>query len=201
MFKLRASAGGKAMTNPRSKSETISKTTISYLQEWYKEQLYGVRKEISSKYLTKGNEKEDKAIDKVIEWLDTPFGIKNDLSFEDDYFTGTPDLIIDGVVYDTKCSWDCFTFPLFDKEITNKDYFYQLQIYMHLTGCKKAVLAYVLLNTPDDITYEEKHDYSGLNKSLRIKAFNINYDPEVIETLKDKVINCRRYLKSIELCE
>jgi len=44
LFKARASSSGKLMTKPRSKSEVLSKTTKSYLEEWTKEQIYGVRK-------------------------------------------------------------------------------------------------------------------------------------------------------------
>jgi hypothetical protein len=197
MFKVRASAGGKLMTAPRSKTETLSETTKTYLYEWLTEKIYGVRKEIKSKYLNKGLKLEDTAIDKTIEWLDLPFTIKNEKFFEDDYFTGTPDLIVDGVVYDTKCSWDCFTFPLFDTEIPTKDYFYQLQIYMELTGCKKAVLVYVLLNTPEELTYEDKHNYDNLDKKYRIKTYEIDYDSEVIDKLKEKVIESRKFIETL----
>jgi len=197
MFKARASAGGKLMTAPRSKTETLSETTKTYLYEWLTEKIYGVRKEIKSKYLNKGLKLEDTAIDKTIEWLDLPFTIKNEQFFEDDYFTGTPDLIVDGVVYDTKCSWDCFTFPLFDTEIPTKDYFYQLQIYMELTGCKKAKLVYVLLNTPEELTYEDKHNYDNLDKRYRIKTYEIDYDSEVIEKLKEKVIESRKFIETL----
>ena len=38
-FKIRCSAIGKIMTNPRSKTETLSKTTKTYLEEWSKEQI------------------------------------------------------------------------------------------------------------------------------------------------------------------
>lgn len=199
MFKLRASASGKVMTNPRSKTETISKTTTTYLEEWYKEQIYGYRKDISNKYLSKGNANEDEAIDLLISWNDLDFAMKNEKHFEDEYFTGTPDLIIGDTVYDTKCSWDCFTFPLFESEIPTKDYFYQLQVYMHLTGCRKAVLAYVLTNTPEELTWEEKHDYSELDKKLKLKTFEITYDESIINDLKQRVINCRTYLETIKI--
>jgi hypothetical protein len=109
---------------------------------------------------------------------------------------GTPDLIVDGIVYDIKCSWDCFTFPLFENEIPTKDYFYQLQIYMHLTGCKQAVLTYVLLNTPEELTYEEKHNYDEMDKEYRIKTFNINYSEEVIADLQKRVTDVIEYLKT-----
>jgi hypothetical protein len=197
MFKVRASAGGKLMTEPRSKTETLSETTKSYVYEWLKEKIYGVRKQISSKYLNKGLKLEDTAIDKSIEWLDLPFAIKNEQFFENDYFCGTPDLIVDGVVYDTKCSWDCFTFPLFDDNIPTKDYFYQLQIYMELTGCRKAVLIYVLLNTPDELTYEEKHNYDNVDKKYRIKTYEVDYDSEVIEKLQNKVVEVRNFIKTL----
>jgi hypothetical protein len=195
-FKIRASAGGKIMTSPRSKTEILSETTKTYVKEWLIEHIYRVKKQISSKYLNKGLKLEDTAIDKAIEWLDLPFAIKNESFFEDDYFTGTPDLIVDGIVYDIKCSWDCFTFPLFENEIPTKDYFYQLQIYMHLTGCKQAVLTYVLLNTPEELTYEDKYNYDEMDKEYRIKTFNIDYSEEVIADLQKRVTDIREYLKT-----
>jgi hypothetical protein len=196
-FKIRASASGKIMTNARSKSELLSETTKTYVKEWLIEKIYGIRKEIKSKYLTKGLKLEDTAIDKAIEWLDLPFTLKNEKFFEDDFFCGTPDLIVDNVVYDIKCSWDAFTFPLFETEIPNKDYFYQLQVYMHLTGCRKAVLTYVLLNTPEELTYEDKHNYDNMDKKYRIKTFEIDYSEEVIADLQQRVTNIREYLKTI----
>ena len=197
-FKIRASASGKIMTNARSKSELISETTKTYVKEWLIEKIYGIRKEIKSKYLTKGLKLEDTAIDKAIEWLDLPFTLKNEKFFEDDFFCGTPDLIVNDVVYDIKCSWDAFTFPLFETEIPNKDYFYQLQVYMHLTGCKKAVLTYVLLNTPEELTYEDKHNYDNMDKKNRIKTFEFDYSEEVIADLQQRVTNIREYLKTIK---
>ena len=137
-FKARASSAGKLMTAPRNKSEVLSETTKSYIKEWLIEQIYGIRKEIKSKYLDKGNKLEDTAIDKAIEWLDLDFVMKNEESFEDEFFTGTPDIITNDEILDTKCSWDAYSFPLFDKELPNKDYFYQMQVYMHLTGKKKS---------------------------------------------------------------
>lgn len=197
-FKCRASAGGSIMTNPRSKTELLSETTKSYVYDWLKEHIYGYRKQISSKYLTKGIELEDAAIDKAIEWLDLNFVLKNEQSFEDDFFTGTPDLIVDGVVLDIKISWDCFTFPLFETEIPTKGYFYQLQIYMHITGCKKAELVYVLLNTPEKLTWEAQHNYDNIAKEYRIKSYKIDYDPEVILELQNRVEQIREFLKTIK---
>lgn len=196
-FKARASEAGKLMVQPRSKSETLSETTKTYLEDWLKEKIYGYRKEIKSKYLDKGIMMEDEAISKAIEWLDLPFVLKNEQSFEDEFFTGTPDIVTDTEVLDIKCSWDAFSFPLFEDEIPTKDYFYQLQVYMHLTSRKVARLVYVLTNTPESITWETPHEYSSLDKRYRIKTFYVAYDAAVIEALKDKVMEAQSYIYSL----
>lgn len=195
-FKIRASAAGKLMAKPRNKKDIFSKTTQSYVNDWYKEKVYGIKKEFSSKYTQKGIELEDEAIDKAINWLDLPFVLKNDEYFEDEYFTGTPDLILEDEVLDIKCSWDAFSFPLLENELPNKDYYYQMQVYMHLTGKKKAKVVYLLLNTPEHISkYEDHYNYDNVPKERKIKAFNVDYNPDVIDYLKNQVDLIREHLK------
>jgi hypothetical protein len=192
-FKCRASASGALMTNPKSKTETLSETTKTYLQTWIKEQIYGHRAQINSKYIDKGIEMEDMAIDKAIEWLDLPFALKNENQYEDDYFTGTPDLLLSDTVIDIKNSWDFSTLPLFEENIPTKGYETQVQIYMHLTGLKKASVIYILLNTPE--TYNSVEiDYSNVDKKYRYKKFEFEYDIEIIEKLKERVIESRKYI-------
>ena len=195
-FKIRASAAGQIMTNPRSKTETISKTTQTYVEDWLKEQIYGFRKEIRSKYLDKGNEMEVVAIDSVIDWLDLQMVLKNEKTLEDEHFTGTPDLILEDEVIDIKCSWDAYTFPLFDEEIPTKDYFYQLQVYMHLTGKRKSRLVYCLLNTPEHLTYEPQRNYDAMDKKYRVKTFDVEYDEAVIKDLQERVEKIRVLIKN-----
>ena len=197
LFKARASSSGKLMTKPRSKSEVLSKTTKSYLEEWTKEQIYGVRKNIQSKYLTKGNEVEDDAINYASAEKGWLFADKNEEYFEDEYFCGTPDVILEDKIIDIKSSWDCFSFPLFYNGIPNKDYYYQLQTYMHLTGKRKAQLVYVLMNTPEELTFEESHDYTEINSKYRIKTFDIEYDEEVMQEMKLKVEQSREYIEQL----
>ena len=196
-FKCRASASGLLMTNPRNKSELLSETTKSYLHDWLKESIYGQRKEINSKYIDKGLEYEDLAIDKAIEWLDLPFAIKNSKRFDDEFFTGEPDLILSDCVIDIKNSWDCWNFPLFENEIPTRGYEYQVQVYMHLTGLRKASVVYVLLNTPETHNSMEI-DYSNVDKKYRIKRFDFQYDEEIINKLKERVILSREYINSIK---
>jgi hypothetical protein len=192
-FKIRASATKSIMSNPRSKSEKLSETCKSYLEEWAKENIYGVRKNIKSKYLTKGISVEEEAIEYYSEIEKLGFVLKNQDRFEDDFFTGTPDLIVGDTVYDFKSSWDCFTFPLFDTE-PDKSYWMQLQVYMELTGLKKAKLVYTLQNTPDELMFDEPMDYSNVPSHLRIKEFSFDYDPEFIELVKQRVLDCREHV-------
>ena len=196
-FKQRASSAGKLMTNPRSKGEVLSQTTKNHLQEWLKSELYGIRKQIKSKYLDKGNAVEDSAIDYAASKLGWLFAIKNEEFFEDEYFCGTPDVMLEDTIIDIKSSWDCFTFPLFEDEIPNSDYFHQLQVYMHLTGKRKATLCYVLMNTPEHLSYEEPQDYSEVESKYRIKTFDIQYDTEVIDKLIERVKISREYIKTL----
>ena len=83
-FKCRASALGQIMTNARSKNETLSQTAKSYLEDWYKEQIYGVKKQIKSKYIQKGLALEDQAIEFYSVAMEKDFMIKNLDHFEDD---------------------------------------------------------------------------------------------------------------------
>jgi len=185
------------MTNPRSKGEVLSQTTKSHLEEWLKSEIYGIRKQIKSKYLDKGNAVEDLAIDYAAAELGWLFAIKNEEFFEDEYFCGTPDVMLEDTIVDIKSSWDCFTFPLFEDEIPNSDYFHQLQVYMHLTGKRKATLCYVLMNTPEHLSYEEPQDYTEVASKYRIKTFNIEYDTEVIDKLIERVKISREYIKTL----
>jgi hypothetical protein len=196
-FKVRASCAGKLMTDPKNKNDKLSETTQSFLEEWAKEQIYGTKKEFSSRQTKKGIEVEQEAIDLAIDWADLEFCVKNETSFEDEYFTGTPDIITSDMVVDMKSSWDCFTFPLFETEIPTKDYFYQLQVYMYLTGKRKAKLIYTLLNTPDHLDHGDGIDYSPFEPEKRCRVFDVEYDQAVIDKLIDRVKESRNYLKTI----
>jgi hypothetical protein len=212
-FKIRCSAIGKIMTNARSKTETLSKTTISYLEEWTKEQIYSRKKEIFSKYLDKGNAVEVDSLDFIKTHLNYKQLEKNEESFENDFLTGTPDAILDDHIIDVKNSWDCFSFPLFFNSIPNKDYYYQAQGYMELTGIDRYKLIYTLMDTPEDLIQREyfgdqstdlvefasKYKYSDIEPQYRIKVFDIYRNDEDIENIYNRVDECRQYINSLRL--
>lgn len=198
-FKLRASAGGKLATNPTAadakKGAVLSKTSIAHIKDYLTTEIYGYQKEIKSKYIEKGNLLEDAAIDYAIQVLDLPFVLKNETHYMDDYFIGTPDIVTADEVIDIKCSWDCFTFPLLETEVPNDDYFYQLQIYMHLTGKRKARVVYVLMDTPEHMHWERPMSYGHLDTKYRLKSFSIDYDHETITMLQMRVFAAREYIQ------
>jgi hypothetical protein len=199
-FKVRCSSIGEIMTKSRSKSNPLSKTTESYLQEWVKEQIYGAKNFKGNKYTQKGIEVEDESINYIADELGYHFLAKNESHFENDFLTGTPDVITEHLVIDVKNSWDMFTFPLFEDEIPNKGYYYQLQGYMALTGKQSAKLIYTLMDTPDELINnwtDVPYSYEGLESKYRIKEFNIERDQEVILEIYEKVRECREYITQL----
>jgi hypothetical protein len=208
------------MTNARSKSEVLSKTCKSYLQELAIEEMYGIKKEFSSRYTDKGNEVERHSIDLAQEQLDLGFMYKNTEYFENKYITGTPDVNTESCLLDVKSSYDASTFPFFAEEIPNKDYYYQLQGYMALTGKRKSVLAYCLINTPYQIVEDEirrehwkhhlideseelreeveaRHNFDHIPAEKRIKTFEVRYDKDVVKAIYDRVEECRKYYETL----
>ena len=122
-MKIRCSAIGKIMTSPKSKGEVLSQTTKTYLQELAIEEIYGIRKEFSSRYTDKGNEVEDLSIALCNDVLDIGFIYKNEEHFTNDWITGTPDVNTNEILLDVKSSYDATTFPFFDTKLINKSYF------------------------------------------------------------------------------
>ena len=228
MLKIRCSQIGNIMTNARSKKEVLSKTTISYLELLSVENTFGRKKEFSPKYITKGINVEDKSISLSSDVLKLGFMWKNEESFENDFITGTPDVIKGDIVLDVKSSWNIFTFPHHSKKLKNIEilkkekplYYYQLQGYMWLTGKKTSYLCYCLVDTPDSlIEYEIKqemkkqkaneenaeirafveknHKYDDIDNRLKIKAFQIDYDENVIEEIKQRILECREFYNEL----
>ena len=210
-FKIRCSAIGKIMTNARSKTETLSKTTIAYLEEWTKEQIYNRKKEVFSKYIDKGNAVELESLNFIKEYLEYESLEKNEEYFENGFLTGTPDAILDDHIIDVKNSWDCFSFPLFFSSCPNKDYYYQAQGYMALTGLDKYKLIYTLMDTPEELIHREffgdestnlvefasKYKYNSIKPQYRIKVFEIYRNEEDIKNIYHRVEECREYINKL----
>jgi hypothetical protein len=101
----------------------------------------GYAKSLPLSILIKGNECEDMCLSFVMEQVDKGFLFKNEEHFTNDWLTGTPDVVTDQVLIDVKNSFTGSTFPWFETECPNKEYFYQLQGYMFLTISKRPCYA------------------------------------------------------------
>jgi hypothetical protein len=219
-MKIRSSAIGKIMTNPKTKGESLSQTTKTYLQELAVQEVYNIRKEFSSRYTDKGNEVEELSIALCNDVLGLGFIYKNEEHYSNDWITGTPDVNTNEILLDVKSSWDATTFPFFDTELKNKDYFYQLQGYMWLTDKEESLLCYCLIDTPLQIVEDEirrehwkaslieesldlrafvqaKHTFGHIPKEKRVKTFKIAKDDEVIEAIKTRIEECREYYNEL----
>jgi len=218
---VRCSSLGKLMTEPRSKSEVLSQTAKSYIEDLFNELEFGYRKEFSSRYTDKGLEMEDEAIQFASEQFDWDFVVKNTERFTNDYITGEPDINTDNLLADIKCSWSLDTYPMFEAEMKNKDYYWQLQGYMWLTGKTEAELVYCLMNTPLQIVEDEvrrahwkaglidedidlrhevqtKHNYDNIPSKLRVKRYIVERDEKAIEKIIEKVEIAREYYKMLK---
>jgi hypothetical protein len=219
-FKIRCSAIGKIMTNPRTKGELLSQTAKTYIEEEVLRAKYGVIKPFYSRYTDKGNIVEGEAIQMAAEALELGLIWKNEEHFTNDFLTGTPDVNTDDVLLDVKSSWDATTFPFFATEIPTKDYFFQLQGYLELTGKTKALLVYCLVNTPIEMVEDEirrahwnahlleedldlrdeilkRHVFDHIPLNRRVKVFEVEKDEQVITEIKDRVELCREYYNTL----
>lgn len=219
-FKIRCSAIGKIMTNPRTKGELLSQTAKTYIEEEVLRAKYGVIKPFYSRYTDKGNLVEGEAIEMAAEVLEIGLIWKNEEHFTNDFLTGTPDVNTDTILLDVKSSWDATTFPFFATEIPTKDYYYQLQGYMELTGKTEALLVYCLVNTPIEMVEDEirrahwnahlleedldlrdeilkRHVFDHIPLNRRVKVFKVEKDEQVINEIKERVELCREYYNTL----
>lgn len=220
-FKIRCSAIGKIMTDPRSKSEPISETTKTYCKQWLTERVYDRRIEVTSKQMDKGTTMEGVAIDFAANIVEPgALWFKNEDKFSDEFMAGTPDVLTDTHVFDIKCPWSFATFPLFETELPSKDYYWQLQGYMALTGRQSAAILYVLTDAPEHILMDEARKlsyqrglggnidetiedvrrmltYPDVADRLKFKRFDVQRDDEAIEKIRQRVSLCREYLQTL----
>ena len=221
-FKIRASGCGEIMTSPKTKAAKeageLSETSKTYCKIWNLERKYNRKKVVTSKHMEKGILQEDQGIDLYAKVNGHSMLLKNDVFFEDEFMTGTPDILTGSLLVDIKCSWDLFTFPFYEINVP-VNYYMQLQIYMHLTGLNKSKLAYVLLDTPEHLIEREawnycnstgyKFDevidkfkadmtYEDIPEKERIKTYEVEYDPLTIERIQNRVLECRSYITTLK---
>jgi len=201
----------------------LGKTGQTCVKTWYLSKLYDRKPDFFSKYVEKGLATEQAGIELYSAIQNEGVLLqKNTQWFEDDWLRGTPDLITADMVIDIKCSWNLFTFPYFDKELPNSDYYWQLQGYMALTGLKKAAIAYCLIDTPKPLIQQElkklfyqsggrpedwtpetyadlevNYRFDDIPERDRIRVFPVERNEADIARIRTRVEEARDYLKSV----
>ena len=199
----------------------LSEGAKTYLKSIFKEEVFGRKKEVQNKYLSKGIAVEEDNINMYND-VNGTFLIKNEVRYENEFFTGEMDIEEEDEIIDFKSSWDYSTFPLFEDDVPNEDYEYQLLAYMDLRpNVKSAKLVYGLVDTPDELILDEKRrigwklglidglpedldeeitrnmTYADIPKEARIKKFIIYRDEKRIAQIKAMILLAREYLNSL----
>lgn len=139
----------------------------SYCKKWLKEQLYQRWREISSKYIEKGNSTEADGVTLACVQLKLGMVKENTERKTNSHFSGMIDYIVDGVIYDNKSSWDLETFPMFEPS-PKPEHEWQMQGYMELWDASKAVLAYTLNDSPEKMIWDAVKWYDDLQARAEI---------------------------------
>lgn len=129
-------------------------TAMSYIREVWMRNTYAYDEPLVSNEILKGLMCEDEVVGIITRQINGGFRVKNEEQFEDDYFTGTPDIVLDDAIEDVKCSWTLRTF--IETRKPDPLYYSQGQIYMAMTGRKTFRLCHVLVDTPKALVDEEK---------------------------------------------
>lgn len=184
-FKIRASSANKIMAEPRAKNETLSQGAKTYCKEWLTETIFNRREEIKSRYIDKGNQTEEEALNLMVRVLKTGMLYKNEERKSDEYKAGECDIVYNGTIIDNKSSYSLKTFPIFEDKL-NPDYYAQVQVYMDLWKLEKSKIVYTLNNTPIEILSREVKWLENDNEKQKVAmnhVFTEKYWKEVKETL------------------
>jgi hypothetical protein len=211
----RCSKLGDLMTGSRDKNDPLGETCKAYLDEIVIFNKYGIKKDITSKYIEKGLLMESDSIGLLLA-IDGVIYSKNEQRFNNGVITGEPDIIHDGKIIDVKTSWDLFT-HIKNKKI-NPKYEWQVLGYMELTGCKQAEVIHLLVDTPQTLVEDEirrtgwklgmievpeeiqdqiinNMKFEQVPLKDRVIRFEVEYSEEKIGKLYDKIKLCNEYIE------
>lgn len=185
---------------------------------------YGRTRDVKNKYLEKGLLLEEDAIT-LVSLFTGQFFKKNEERRSNGFICGEADIEDECLIWDTKVSWDIFTFRRTIPKAIDPVYHWQLDGYMWLWDKPKARLAYTLINTPEHlIKLEEKrllNDFVGteedykdacadLRKNMiyddipleeKVVIFEVERNATREEAIKKRVMECRQFLNSLENLE
>jgi hypothetical protein len=194
---IRCSSLPKIMTEPRNKSEVLSETAKSEIKKMVLADYYGIEPELTNKYVQKGIQCEDTSIELLNSVLFTDY-LKHKGRVSNEYLTGECDIlsIDESLVIDIKTSWSIETFPMLPSDINPKDYEMQLRGYMMLYNVDSAMLAYCMVDTPEELIGWDNpiiHQVGHIAETERVTMLEFTRDAEIEERIIEKCKHAQNY--------
>jgi hypothetical protein len=200
-MKFRASQLGKLMTSSRTKGEALSQTAKSYIIQKAKEDFYDYKVELNNKYILKGIHQEQDSID-LLNAVRFENYKKNEKREENEWLSGSCDIITEEIIIDVKTSWSLDTFPATSYELKDfNDYEWQGSAYMWLYDMPTFELCYVMVSTADDILSDYDsyaiHKVDHIDPAKRITSIRFERDKELEIQMAEKLIAATEFYKEV----
>jgi hypothetical protein len=183
----------------------MGQTAKSYIKQVAKENFYGYRSQINSKYIEKGLMQEQDSIDLLNTVRFEAYG-KNTVRMVDDLMTGEADIITDASIIDIKTSWSLDTFPVMAEDGYDAIYEWQLRAYMRLYDRPKAELIYCMVTTSNELLNEWENldihrvDHIAPEKRITVLSFDRDEvkEQEMIDRLQVATEYYNEYYQKLE---
>lgn len=200
-MKFRASQLGKLMTSSRSKGEVLSQTAKSYVIQKAKEDFFEYRTELTNKYLMKGIHQEQDSID-LLNAVRFENYKKYEHRAENEWLTGSCDIITEDLIIDIKSSWSLETFPATSYELKDlSEYEWQGRAYMWLYDRPRFELCYVMVSTADDLLSDYDsyaiHKVDHIDPAKRITSITFERDKELEIQMAERLIEATKFYKEV----
>lgn len=190
---------------PFKDSWELSTTAKTWIKDTAKETFYGYHKQVETKYMDKGHQNEEEAIN-LLSGIHGAEYEKNEERKTLSWLTGEADIVDkkNGVIIDIKNAWDLSTFPAFSEDVNKKvkeaGYDWQQKGYLILWKLKKAYVCYCITETPaelvpdwEDITL---HQVNHIHPKKRISMSDeITITREEISEIKKAYKAANKYFK------
>ena len=191
-MKFRASQLGKIMTSSRTKGEALGQTAKTYIIEQAKQDFYGYRTQLMNKYVLKGIEQEQDSID-LLNAVRFESYKKYEHRAENEWLTGSCDIITEDLIIDIKTSWSLETFPSTSYELKDlSDYEWQGRAYMWLYDRPRFELCYVMVSTHPELLSQydpiDIHEVDHIDPAKRITSITFERDTEIEIRMQEQLL-------------
>lgn len=172
----------------------------THCKKWLKTYLFKRREELKNKYVNKGNEGEEDGFTLMALQLKLGMVYKNTERKRNDFAEGECDLNHNSIVYDNKCSWSLDTFPMFEIEIPDLKYWWQLQNYSTLWNPDRLCLCYTLINSSYEAVEQAIKWVESPNEKYKV-AERMVYTQKEFDILKDHFFSASDRNSFVEIPE